>query len=138
MPLSRESSIRTARYNFSPCFQSAIWVCSLFRKNWTSSLVTIGGLVSFLPTAVTVMATVPGPAAMPVAPKSPEIRVSTPIIRTIRLGFVFFIIVVSPFYFPICLDAKLGRNAYMEGWLHIKNGKAFALDGLRGALHGAK
>src|SRR5438874_3375528 len=90
------AAVRTARYSFSPCFQSAVWLRSLFRKSWTLSLVTIGGLVFFLPTAVTVMMTVPGSTARVFAAKNPHTKASVPINRARRLGFAFFIIEITP------------------------------------------
>src|SRR5258708_29453835 len=97
MLLSRESSITTARYSFSPCFQSAIWVRSLFRKSLTSSLLTIGALVSFFPTAVTVRFTVPGPAARTVVAADPNAKPNDPTIKARRPRFVFFMIAMTPF-----------------------------------------
>src|SRR5258708_1208613 len=124
MPLSNESSIRTARYSLPPCLQSATWVCSLFRRSWTLSFVTSGGLVSFLPTAVTVRVTVPGSAATAFAANNPNAKATVPVISAIRLGFALFIILITPFTYLHVIRCIIARNAYMKGLFRSRGGGA--------------
>src|SRR5216684_520650 len=137
--LSNESSISTARYSFPPCFQSATWVRSLFRKSWTLSLVTIGGLVFFLPTAVTVMVTVPGSAATAFATKSPNSKVIAPIIRARRLGFAFFIIEITPFTYLHTIRCTAGlKSSTRTAGLPLKSERSVSPRGMGGLLHEAR
>src|SRR6266480_330243 len=139
MSLSSESSISTARYSFSPCFQSATWARSLFRKSWTLSLVTIGGLVFFLPTAVTVMVTVPGSAARAFAAKNPHTKASVPINRARRLGFAFFIIEMTPFAYLQTIRCTAGpKSSTPRAGLPLKSARSVSPRGMGGLLHEAR